>query len=361
MSDELTDMLRQSLERYTADTYGFEQRWAGLRSAEGFSRKAWQDYAEFGWLALRLPEAMGGFEADAAAVGALMESVGHRLLMEPLLAGPILAAGLIVRQASAAQQEDWLPGLADGTVTYAVAIEESAEPCRFADGKLQGTAIGVLHGHVADRVIVAAEDAAGAAALVLVETTASGVERLAYRLVDNRGAANFRFDGVPAIPLGPAERAATAADTIELVRDEATAALAAEALGVAEALLAATTEYLKIRQQFGRPLATNQALQHRVVELYLYREEIRALARAAERALGGPAAERARIVSGAKAYIAHAARHVGNEAVQLHGGIGVTEELNISHYFRRLMVIAALFGNRDRHFQRFLEAGERHA
>jgi hypothetical protein len=128
----------------------------------------------------------------------------------------------------------------------------------------------------------------------------------------------------------------------------------AEALGIVRMLVAATCDYLKIRKQFGRPIGSNQALQHRAVEMFLLQEEIAALTLAAQRALASPPAERARVVSGAKAYICDAARIVANEAVQMHGGVGLTEELDVSHYFRRLMVNAALFGSRDEHFARFL-------
>ncbi|HEU0199885.1 MAG TPA: acyl-CoA dehydrogenase family protein, partial [Burkholderiaceae bacterium] len=139
-------------------------------------------------------------------------------------------------------------------------------------------------------------------------------------------------------------------------RDHATVAQCAEALGIVRALVKATCEYLKIRKQFGKPIGANQVLQHRAVDMFLLQEEVAALTAAAQRALTRPAGERVRIVSGAKAYISQAARHVANEAVQMHGGLGVTEELDISHYFRRLMVNAALFGSRDEHFARFVEA-----
>ena len=130
----------------------------------------------------------------------------------------------------------------------------------------------------------------------------------------------------------------------------------AEALGAVRSLVATTCDYLKVRKQFGKTIGSYQALQHRMVDMFLLQEEIRALTRAAQRALHGPVAERARIVSGAKAYIGGAARHVANEAVQMHGGLGVTDELDVSHYFRRVMVINALFGSRDQHFGRFVDA-----
>jgi alkylation response protein AidB-like acyl-CoA dehydrogenase len=347
-------LLRDSAERYTADHYGFLQR-AAFLDAEGFNPKAWRDYAELGWLALRLPEEEGGLDADATAIGAVMEVVGARLLLEPILASAVLGTGLVLRQGSAGQQAALLPNLTDGTLKLTFADEDDpAAPCQWRDGRLTGGKIGVLHGDLADRLIVSARDAHGAQVLALVDPAAPGLARRPYRLVDGRGAALLSFDGAAAELLGEAGEPAAAA--LAEARDEAAVALCAEALGVIRCLVAATGEYLKVRQQFGKPIGTNQALQHRMVELYLLREEARALTRAAQQAMSLPPHERARTVSGAKAYIASAARRVANEAVQMHGGVGVTEELDVSHYFRRAMVIGALFGSRDAHFERFVQA-----
>jgi alkylation response protein AidB-like acyl-CoA dehydrogenase len=347
-------MLRDSAERYTADNYAFLQRAAFLETG-GHSPKAWRDYAELGWLALRLPEDAGGLDADATAIGAIMEVVGARLLLEPILASAVLGTGLVLRQASATQQAQLLPQLADGSLKLAFAEEDDpAAPCRWHEGRLSGAKIGVLHGDIADRLIVSARNVAGEPVLALVNPAAPGVERRAYRLVDGRGAALFAFDHAAAELLGEADEPAAAA--IAEARDEAAVALCAEACGVIASLVATTNDYLKVRKQFGQPIGSNQALQHRMVELYLLREEARALTRAAQQAMSLPPHQRTRTVSGAKAYIASAARRVANEAVQMHGGVGVTEELDVSHYFRRAMVIGALFGNRDAHFARFVEA-----
>jgi alkylation response protein AidB-like acyl-CoA dehydrogenase len=344
-------LLRDSAQRYAADNYDFLQRHAVLEA--GHSAKAWRDYAELGWLALRLPEEDGGLDADAAAIGAIMEVVGARLLMEPILASTVLGTGLILSQASAEQQAALLPKLSDGSLKLAFA-DEDGEPCQWRDGRLSGSKAGVLHGDLADRIIVAARGAAGEAVLCLADPAAAGVERRAYNLVDGRGAAILRFEHAAAEPLG--QDGKCAAEAIAQARDEATVALCAEACGVIACLVATTNDYLKVRKQFGKPIGSNQALQHRMVELYLLREEARALTRAAQQAMSLPAPQRARIVSGAKAYLSTAARKVANEAVQMHGGVGVTEELDISHYFRRAMVIATLFGSRDAHFARFVEA-----
>jgi len=357
MDLETAVMLRDSAQRYAADNYGFLQRHAVVAEPAGYSARAWGDYAELGWLALRLPEEAGGLDADPLAVGALMEVVGSRLLMEPILASAIVATGLLRAQGSAVQQQELLPRLADGSLKLAFADAEptgGAARCEVSDGRLTGSKIAVLHGDIADRLIVAALDAdCGARRLYLVDAASPGIDATRYRFVDGRGAANLRFTAVRAEALVPADGVSADAAIAEVL-EQATVALCAEALGIVRMLVTATCEYLKIRKQFGRAIGTNQALQHRAVDMFLLQEEIAALTLAAQRALSQPPAERARIVSGAKAYISQAARHVANEAVQMHGGLGITEELDVSHYFRRLMVNAALFGSRDEHFSRFV-------
>jgi len=346
-------MLRDSATRYAAEHYSFLQRHAVLKDPLGYSASAWSDYAAFGWLALRLPEDEGGIEADAAAIGALMEIAGARLLMEPLLASAVLSTGLLLKTASAAQRERLLPALADGSSIIALAHEDDAgAACTLVDGRLSGRKLSVLHGDAAQRWIVSARDADGRTALCLVDAATAGVQRKPYRLVDGRGAATLSFDNCRVERLEEGDAAAALAETL----DEAAVALCAEALGVVRSLVTTTCEYIKVRRQFGKTIGSNQVLQHRMVDMFLLQEDIRALVRSAQRALSGPAGERARIVSGAKAYIGNAARHVANEAVQMHGGLGVTDELDVSHYFRRVMVINGLFGSRDAHFSRFVEA-----
>lgn len=356
MDFETAAMLGDSARRYATDNYSLQQRHAALSDPSGYSARCWQDYAGLGWLALRLPEREGGLDADPLAVGALMEVVGERLLMEPILASAIVATGLLRSQGGEAQQQLWLPRLADGSAKLAFADAARDGGCKAHGGSLSGTATAVLHGDVADRLIVSARGAdSGAVHLHLVDPAARGVDVTRYRLVDGRGAANLSFDGAPAERLEPAD-GACCETAIADVLDQATVALCAEALGIVRTLVATTCEYLKVRAQFGRPIGSNQALQHRAVDMFLMQQEIAALTRAGQHALALPAAERARKVSGAKAYVCSAARRVANEAVQMHGGVGITDELNVSHYFRRLMVNAVLFGSREEHFARFLAA-----
>jgi alkylation response protein AidB-like acyl-CoA dehydrogenase len=365
-ADETLAMLRDGIERYTNEHYSFEQRWNALRSSRGYSEKTWLDYADMGWLALRLPEEAGGLAGDSSTTAPLMEAVGARLLMEPLLMSAILCTGLICKRASDSQREQMFPSLAAGSLKLALAHQESlsasvegAIACEFGNGVLNGTKQAVLHGDCADRFIVSARDDEGQLRLCLVDAGASGVNRRNFRLLDGRGAANLTFQGARAelfAAPGPAEADAVAlADAL----DEAAVALCSEALGAITALNATTGQYLKIRKQFGKIIGANQALQHRMVEMYMLQQEVRALSLAAQQALDRREPRRDRIISGARAFTCDAARHVAAEAVQMHGGIGITDELDVSHYYRRLMVIGTLFGNRDCHIEQFAAACSR--
>jgi alkylation response protein AidB-like acyl-CoA dehydrogenase len=190
----------------------------------------------------------------------------------------------------------------------------------------------------------------------MVDMTADGVTRQCFPLLDGRGAANLRFDGVLAERLNAPASADADALALTATLQEAAVALCSEALGAIHALNTATNQYLKVRKQFGRPIGANQALQHRMVEMYMLEQEVRAITIAAQRALSDSTEESTRVVSGARAFVCGAARKVAAEAVQLHGGMGVSDELDVSHYYRRLMVIGTLFGNRDYHLEKFAAA-----
>jgi len=360
-ADDTVVLLRESIERYTADNYSFEQRWTGLRSTRRYSEHAWSDYAAMGWLALRLPEDSGGLAARASTTAPLMEAVGAKLLLEPLLVSVILCTGLVLKRAAESQRTEILPRLADGSLILALAHQESLQAdvltscaCEYRQGALYGNKIAVLHGDCADRFIVSARnaDAGGKLSLFLVDATAAGVARKAFPLLDGRGAANLSFAGAAAQSFAPAAGDADAEALAECMQ-EAAVALCSEAFGVIRVLNAATLQYLKVRKQFGRTIGSNQALQHRMVEMYMLEQEVRAFTLAAQRALQEGEEGHMRVISGARAFTCGAARHIAAEAVQMHGGIGITDELDVSHYYRRAQVLATLFGNRDLHLARF--------
>lgn len=352
---ETLALLRESIERYGREQYGFEARQARLRGGDGFGRDAWSDYASMGWLALPMAEADGGFASAPAAIGALMHHVGAQLALEPLFASVVLCGrlfGLAPRSEAAGR---CLQSLASGGRIFAFAHAERSDradgPMQACsrEGRVSGRKLVVLHGDVADAFIVSARDGDGTA-LFLVDGRDPGVRRTAYRLIDGRGAAAIEFDDAAASCLAGGDEAE---QMLALALDDARLALCAEAHGAVKALNRLTLGHLKDRRQFGRPIGSNQALQHRMVELYILEEELRAVIGAAWKLRPDAGAVRGRAIAGALAHAMTVGRHVSHEAVQLHGGMGITDESPVSHYFRRLMVVNRLLGHRDAHLDRF--------
>jgi alkylation response protein AidB-like acyl-CoA dehydrogenase len=356
MDNEIVAMVGEQVARFADRNYSFLQRWAVLKEPSRYSPSTWTEFANLGWLALCVPEDQGGLGGDARAVASVMETVGRRLLMEPILAHAVVATFAVSRLASPAQLDAWLPELIDGSAVTVFADDVMQdEPCQWRNGALHGQRAGILHGDVANRFLVPATDEEGRQLVIAVDADAPGVERIGYELVDGRGAALVRFQAVVGDVLTGTHEVQ---QRLQDVRDMAAVALCAETLGIVRSLVGATTEYLKVRKQFGTTIGSNQALQHRAVEMFLLQEEIKALSLAAQSALETPPEERQQIISGSRAYIIEASRRIANEAIQMHGGLGVTDELDVSHYFRRLMVSQALFGDRDSHFERFAASFE---
>lgn len=351
-------MLRDGLKRFQRENYEFHNRRARLDVESKYDRSAWREYANLGWLSLATPSDLGGFDGDPQAMGALMEYVGGALAMEPVLASVTCAR--VLARCRGALADVWLSGIASGETVFALAHGESpvegvfgAVSASYRDGRVTGTKTVVLHGDVADRLLVTARDGAGALVLCGVDPHGVGTRASRYPLVDGRGAASFDFSGAKA-EIVPVER--DVASIVEAALDECRVALCGEALGVMQSLNAATLEHLKTRKQFGRPIGENQALKHRMVELYVLEEETRAVVDAARRALAEPSVDPALAVSAAAAHTAAASRQTAHEAVQMHGGMGITDELPVSHYFKRVMVTARLLGDREQHMARFAAA-----
>lgn len=358
LDPEVLALLRESTSRFGQQHYTFERRRAFLASKSGYDVHAWREYAALGWLAVPLPAAHSGCDGEPGSIGVLMEYVGSALALEPVLASAVMC-GRILARCAATQADPWLRAIAAGEQVFALAHGESVAigveggvrtACR--DGHLSGTKHLVLHGDAADRLIVSARrESDGALAMFCVDPRAAGVSARSYRLVDGRGAASFEFRDVLVEPIDTTE--CDAARVIDDALDDARLALCAETFGAVRALNDATTDYLKTRKQFGRPLGTNQALQHRMVDLFILQEELRAVIDAAYRACAGPAHGRVRAIAGASAHAATVARQTAHEAVQLHGGMGMTAELPVSHYFKRLMVTTRLLGDREAQLRRF--------
>ncbi|MGL6113372.1 MAG: acyl-CoA dehydrogenase family protein [Rubrivivax sp.] len=368
-SDE-QQQLADSIRKFLANDYSFDKRKAILNSPSGGSEQAWATIAEMGLMAIALPEAYGGFGGGAVDLMASMEACGEALVVEPLL-DHLVAARLVARTGGDAQCAALMPGAIDGSLKLAFAGLEPGRRYELAPTGTQARAAGtgwVLDGEKcvvigapsAQRLLVSARTAGQAGdaqgvSLFVVDPKATGVTLNPSRTVDGQRAADVRFVGVTLGADALLGTAGAALPAIEDAVDFATALLCADAIGAMKFANDATLEYLKTRKQFGVPIASFQVLQHRMVEMYICCEQARSMAILAaskvDTATG--AAERQRAVSAAKIKIADAARHVSQESVQLHGGMGMSEELKISHTFRRLTMIAQRFGDADHHLERY--------
>jgi pimeloyl-CoA dehydrogenase small subunit len=377
MDFEYTDeqrLLAETLRRFLATGYGFDARAKIMASPAGCSEDVWAALAEMGVLGVPFPAEHGGFGGTSVDMMIVMEALGEALVVEPYLATVGLGGRVVARGGSAAQQTRILPGLIQGRTKMAFAQTERGSrydlrQVAMRAGRsgeawvLDGEKCAVLHGGCADLLVVSARtggadaDARGIS-LFVVERAAPGVSVSEYRTIDNLRIADVRFAGVtvPRDALIGVEGGAF--ELIDEVVDYATVLLCGEAVGAIKYAHDATLEYLKTRRQFGVPIGSFQALQHRMVDILISYEQARSIAcLAAVKIDSADAAERRRVVSAAKIKIADAARHVSQEAVQLHGGMGMTEELKISHTFRRLTMIAQAFGDADHHLARFAAAG----
>lgn len=338
------------------------------RDEDGFSRELWGSMAQMGWAGLLVPEEHGGLEFGHVGAGILCEESGRTLAASPLFASAILGASIIREAASAAQQSDLLPAIAEGSIIVALAVDEKArhDPNEVslsarADGAayvLDGSKTLVIDGHVADKLVVSARtagarrDAAGIS-LFVVDAGAPGLTRERTFMVDSRNAAEVRFDGVrveASALLGELNGGAAA---LERCLDVGRACLAAEMLGVAAEAFARTIDYLSQRRQFGVEIGSFQALQHRAAQLFCELELTRSVVIKALRAIDERSPDTASLVSLAKAKAGDTVTLAVNEAVQMHGGIGMTDEFDIGFFMKRAAVLRQLLGDSYFHTSRF--------
>lgn len=355
-TQEDRSLLADSVNRFVDDAYGPERRAAILQSDDGFGRQAWARYAELGWLGISIAEDHGGSGGGLAELAVLMRAAGRGLLMEPLLPTLVQAAGALAAGGSAGQQAQWLPAIAGGQAILAFAQDDAAGDgapvTALPDGdgyRLSGHRGFVLYGSAADRIIVKA-DLAGNTALFLLAPTAAGVTLAHARSIDDRPVSDLALDNVR---VAAADRL-PGGDAALLDRLNRMAALAvcAEAVGAMEAANRLTLDYLKTRVQFGTTIGSFQVPQHRMVDMTLAAQEAAAITWAAIGAASIGAPETPVLTAAAKARSAAAARLIGEQSIQLHGGIGMTEEYVIGHYYRRLMLLETLFGGAGWHLDR---------
>ena len=367
-SDEQV-MLRDSVARFIQDDYDFDTRRRIVASDAGMSKENWDTFAELGWLSVPFAEEYGGFGGGAVDLMVMMEEFGKGLVVEPYLATVVLFGGLLSHGGSEAQQSDFIPRIIEGSCLGAFAYLERQSRFELADVKttatrngddylLHGEKVVVFNGANADTLIVSARTAGEQTddhgiTLFLVPANAPGVELIDYRLMDGQRVANVVLRDVT---VGASHVVGAVDEGLPLMQSvilEACVALGAEALGIMGRLNAKTLEYTRTREQFGVPIGSFQALQHRMVDTFMSYEQTKSLLYRAVCALEKADENPARDIHALKVMVDKAGKHIYGEAIQLHGGMGITDELDIGHYAKRLMMINAIFGNGDYHQGRF--------
>jgi pimeloyl-CoA dehydrogenase small subunit len=374
MDFDLSDEQRQlgdNLARLMKERYGFESRKAYGAAPLGFSEELWRQYAELGLLGASFAEEDGGFGGGAVETMLIVEAFGRALVLEPYLPTVVLGGG-VLRHGSPSQREAMVSGIAAGELRLALAHVERASGWNLFDVATSARKDGasfvldgekglVLAGDSAQKLIVLARTAGGrrekaGLGLFLVDAAAEGVARRGYPTQDGLRAAEISFAKVRVAPedvIGDPEGAGV---IIERVVEDAIAALCAEAVGAMTEAMEITTEYLKTRKQFGVPIGSFQALQHRASDMVVALEQARSMMMFATMMTGeADAGERAKAISAAKAQIGRSAKFLGQQATQLHGGIAMTYEYKLGHLFKRLTMIDLAFGDADEHLKRLSE------
>jgi pimeloyl-CoA dehydrogenase small subunit len=380
MDFDLSDDQRQikdSVDRFLADAYAdMKNRSAMQAEAGGYSRANWAKFAELGLTAIPFDEAHGGLGAGGVETMLVMESIGRNLALDPYLSTVVLGGGVLRHAASDAQKAAIVPDIIAGTKTLALAFQERQSRFELSDVTtrarpdgnggyiLDGEKLVVLNGDSADTLIVSARISGGrrergGIGLFLVGGTAAGVTRKGYPTQDGQRAADIMLQDVK---VGPEDvivgKSGDGVSVLERVVDEAIAAVSAEAVGAMGALHEMTVDYLKTRKQFGVAIGSFQVLQHRSVDMFTALEQARSMAYYATMMAGeGDAVERRKAISAAKVQIGQSARFIGEQATQLHGGIGMTMEYKGGHYFKRLTMIDLAFGDHAHHLRLLARAG----
>ena len=363
-------LLQESVSRFMQNDYGFEARQKNASTEQGFSAENWQTFAELGWLGVPFSEADGGFGGGAIETALMSEQFGRGLLIEPFLATVILAGGAIKHGGSEEQKSQYLPGIIDGSKHAALAFVEPQARFNIADITTTATADGdgyvlngykavVLNGPQADFFVVSARTSGeqrdeDGVSLFVMDAATAGISRRDYPTVDAFRASEITFENVKLGADSLVGEAGKGLPILQQAIDDGVLSVGAEAVGCMEVLYKDTVEYCKQREQFGQPIGKFQVLQHRMVDMFMEHEQSKSLMfMAAMRMAEGYGAEAQKAVSAFKVQVGKSGKFVGQNAVQLHGGMGMTEELNIGHYFKRLTIIDTLFGNVDFHLQRF--------
>jgi alkylation response protein AidB-like acyl-CoA dehydrogenase len=366
--NEIQTMLADSIEKFIENDYDFDSRQEYSDSDAGYSTDIWQTFAELGWTAVPFSEEDGGFDGGPVDVMVVMQRFGRGLVVEPYLANVILAGGVLKRVATAEQKERWLQPMIAGELQTALAFLEpqarydlaNVATSASADGDawiLNGSKGYVLNGRNAQMIVVPARTAGeqtdqDGITLFAVDASAEGVSITDYATIDGQQAAEVHFKDVRVNAASILGEIGSGFAALDAAVDDATLAVCSEAVGIMHILKDKTVEYSKNRMQFGVPIGSFQALQHRMVDMLTDCEQSQSLLMWAVMLNAESHTDAKRAISSIKYQVGIAGRKVGEEAVQLHGGMGVSWELDIAHYFKRLTVIGQIFGNADWHLDK---------
>ena len=368
---EEQQLLRDSVDKYVRERGGVERHRTLCATELAYDPDAWRQFAQLGWLGLPLNEELGGIGGGAIDLMVMGEALGKSLLRVPYLSTVVTCGGFLQRAGSPAQQQRYIPAIIDGSAQWAFAFAEQGSgydfarvdtraPRKGAGFVLSGRKLAVLNAHCAQHLVVTARGSgsvgkSGGVMLFIVDADMLGVHVERFAAVDGSRGAHVTLDRVVLAEehvLGTVDQGL---QVIESVIDYAIVALASEALGAMQTLLHTTVEYTKTRKQFGQPIGKFQALQHRMADMYLKVEETRSLLYNAAIRLDQGSEASAAACAALKVKVAEAGRFVAQQAVQLHGGIGMTDELCVGHHFKRLMLLSKLYGDEDWYLRRFAD------
>ena len=365
MDFRLTDeqqMLREGAERFLLESYGFDDRKRSLTAPAGCADGVWQSFADLGWLALAVPESCGGLGAGLFEATVLAEAMGRTAVVEPFATSAVLAVRLLEQCGEAARRETLLAQLASGTLRVALACWEPGRHYELAAPTTRATRTGDRFALAGEKILAYDAPAAGKLivsaalddefALFLVDTTAPGLTQRAYPLIDGRHAADLTLDGVSVDATALLCSGPDAAGILDEALDRQRVFEVADALGAMERVVDLTAEHLRNRRQFGQPLAAFQALQHRMAEMFVEVQETRSALYHALASMEKRPDRRNAAVSSAKVVAIEAGRIVGGQGIQLHGGVGMTSEYQVGHYYKRLLVLERAWGDLDFHLDR---------
>ena len=370
---DVQQMLQDSVQKFVQKSYDFDTRNTILNSGKGYSAENWQLFAELGWLAVPFSEEDGGLGGSAVDLMVIMEEFGKANLIEPYTAGAVLSGSLVAELATGDAKTTLVEGIIGGELLLASAFAEPGS--RFNPGSvatsaavngddviLNGTKVAVENGPNANKLLVSARESGDVRdplgiSVFVVDASTPGISMRSYQTVDGKMASEVTLADVKVPASNRLGEAGAALPAIEVATNRAIVAVSAEAVGALEVLLQKTVEYSKTRKQFGTPIGTFQALQHRMADMFIQCQLARSIVIMAAMTLDGDdsAEEKAKAVAAAKSRIGKAIKDVGQEAIQIHGGIAMTEELDVGHLFKRVTALDLAFGDGDYHTQRFAQ------